>query len=81
MGDQMIRDLIQRGDDVALAGSQQKPIVRDKPLRPADRALLVHEDNRFELRIDAQATHAQPVPVGRLHHRPYFAHARSACWP
>ncbi len=81
MSDQIVRDLIQCGDDMAFSGSQQKPIVRDKSLRPADCALLVHEDDGFVLRIDAQATYAQPVPVGRLHNRPKFAHARSTCWP
>ena len=66
---------------MACPGPQQEPIVRDKPLRTADRALLVHEDNGFELRIDAQATHAEPVPVGDLRDLPNFAHVRSTCWP
>jgi hypothetical protein len=46
---------------MAAAGAQQDPRMRDEPFRAADGTFLVHEHDRFLLRVDAQPASAQAM--------------------
>ena len=61
MRDQVAGCLVQSGDDLPLPVAQQDPCVRHKSFRPADLTLLVHEHNRLILRIETEASNANPV--------------------
>ena len=66
MRDQIAGRLIERGDDLMLPVAQQDPRVRAESFGSADVAVLVHEDDGFVLRVEAESPRANAV----LRHSP-----------